>query len=113
MLQAGYPEEAEPIVTSLFQQVAAGSAPRELSSALYLLRGEISRRGGRRRTSRKPRNDFEKSLAAGPESAVRPFWFGWRRSTSSSAEFEQAIARIDSLDKQGQGQPERSSSLRS
>ncbi len=50
ILQAGYPEEAEPIVAALLRQVAAGNAPRELEAGLYLLSGEIhqSRHDARR-----------------------------------------------------------------
>ena len=50
ILQAGYPEEAEPIVAGLLRDVAAGNGPRELEAGLYLLSGEIhqSRRTPRR-----------------------------------------------------------------
>ncbi len=41
ILQAGYPEEAEPIVTALFQQVDQGNASRDLEGALHLLNGEL------------------------------------------------------------------------
>ncbi len=41
ILQAGYPEEAEPIVNALFQQVDQGNASRELEAALHLLNGEL------------------------------------------------------------------------
>ena len=37
ILQAGYPEEAEPIVSALLRQVATGDAPRELEGSLHLL----------------------------------------------------------------------------
>ena len=36
---------------------------------------------------------------------MRPFWSGWRRSTCSSASIDRAIARIDSLERQGKGSP--------
>ena len=41
MVQAGYPEEAEPIVTQLLTQVAQSQQPRELEGTLHLLNGEI------------------------------------------------------------------------
>ncbi len=104
VLQAGYPEEAEPIVTSLFQQVAAGSAPRELSSALYLLRGEISQAQRTPENLKKAAEDFEKSLAAGPDSAGTVL-IRLAQIDVQLGRFEQAIARIDSLEKKGQGNP--------
>ena len=48
VLQAGYPEEAEPIIASLFQQVAAGNAPRGLTAAHSIsCAARFSRRGAR------------------------------------------------------------------
>ncbi len=41
ILQAGYPEEAEPIVRALLQQVDQGNLPRDLEGTLHLLRGEL------------------------------------------------------------------------
>jgi predicted Zn-dependent protease len=41
MVQAGYPEEAEPIVKHLAAEVAAGRASRELEGTLHLLSGEV------------------------------------------------------------------------
>jgi predicted Zn-dependent protease len=41
VVQAGYPEEAEPIVNHLMAEVTAGRAPRELEGTLHLLNGEI------------------------------------------------------------------------
>src|SRR5262249_34567394 len=40
ILQAGYPEEAEPIIGALLQQIASGNIPREQTAALYVLSGE-------------------------------------------------------------------------
>jgi predicted Zn-dependent protease len=47
MVQAGYPEEAEPVVNHLLNEVAQGRVTAELEGTLHLLGGEIhqSRRG--------------------------------------------------------------------
>ena len=70
VLQAGYPEEAEPIVSSLAQKLAAGTAPRELSAAIHLLSGEVLQSRRTPENLRKAALEFEKSLAAGPESSA-------------------------------------------
>jgi tetratricopeptide (TPR) repeat protein len=41
ILQAGYPEEAEPIVDSLFRQLAQGTIPVELKGTLHQISGEL------------------------------------------------------------------------
>ena len=104
VLQAGYPEEAEPIVSSLFQQVAAGNAPRELSAALYLLRGEVFQARRTPENLKKAASDFEKALAAGPESSATVL-VRLAQIDVQLGEFDRAIARIDALERQGKGTP--------
>ena len=104
VLQAGYPEEAEPIIGSLFQQVAAGNAPRELSAALYLLRGEVFQARRSPEDLKKAASDFEKALAAGPESGATVL-VRLAQIDVQLGEFDRAIARIDALDRQGKGSP--------
>ena len=41
MVQAGYPEEAEPIVNHLSREIAQGRMPRDMEATLHLLNGEI------------------------------------------------------------------------
>ena len=84
ILQAGYPEEAEPIVQSLLRQVEQGGLPREMEGTLHLLRGELhqARRGPD--DLKKAVEEFDKALAAGQAVTPTPSC-GWRRSTSSSA----------------------------
>ncbi len=65
ILQAGYPEEAEPIVAKLAQLVAEGRIPRELTPTLHLILGEIHQA---RRTPahwKLARDEFQKAVAAG------------------------------------------------
>ena len=50
MVQAGYPEEAEPIVAALAEAVRAGTDPRELEGTLHLLAARSTRPAGPRPT---------------------------------------------------------------
>ncbi len=104
VLQAGYPEEAGPIVSSLFQQVAAGSAPRELTSALYLLNGEIYQSRRSPENLRKAAAEFEKAIAAGPESTATVL-VRLAQIDVQLGDYDKAIARVDSLEKQGKATP--------
>ncbi|HZW32760.1 MAG TPA: tetratricopeptide repeat protein [Isosphaeraceae bacterium] len=65
ILQAGYPEEAEPLVQALIHQVEQGNLPRELEGTLHLLRGELyqARRGPE--DLKKAIAEFDQALAAG------------------------------------------------
>ncbi|WP_422926879.1 tetratricopeptide repeat protein [Singulisphaera sp. PoT] len=65
MVQAGYPEEAEPIVAQLLDQIAQGKQSRDLEATLHLLNGEIfqARRGVD--DLRKALAEYEKSTKAG------------------------------------------------
>ena len=104
VLQAGYPEEAEPIINSLVQQVSAGTAPRELSSALHLLKGEVYQSRRSPENLRRAAAEFEKSIAAGPDSSATALTRLAQIDVQLGA-VDRAIARIDSLQKQGRGTP--------
>ncbi len=65
ILQAGYPEEAEPIVAALFEQVSQGSAPRELAGPLHLLRGELYQAKRTPQDLSKAAAEFDRAIAAG------------------------------------------------
>lgn len=56
MVQAGYPEEAEPIVNHLLAEMAQNRMPRELEGSLHLLNGEIHQ-------VRRSPGDMKKALA--------------------------------------------------
>ncbi len=100
ILQAGYPEEAEPIVAALLRDVAAGNAPRELEAGLYLLSGEIHQ--SRRTTDdlNKAVGFFEKALATGRENSANVV-FRLAQIDVQTGNYERALARIDALKKQG------------
>ncbi len=69
VLQAGYPEEAEPVVAALLRQVGTSNVPREMEGGIFLLSGEIHQA---RRTPDelvKAVADFERCLATGQEAS--------------------------------------------
>ncbi len=104
MVQAGYPEEAEPIVTQLLTQVAQSQQPRELEGTLHLLNGEIHQA---RRTPEHLKTavaEYKKSIAAGqiPTPAVQ------LRLAQLEIQLNQpdaALKRIDALRNVGLGGP--------
>ncbi len=104
VLQAGYPEEAEPIISSLAQKLSSGAVPRELSAAIHLLSGEVLQSRRTPENLRKAASEFEKSLAASPESSAT---VGVRLAQIDVqlGEYERAIGRIDAMARQGSGSP--------
>lgn len=65
ILQAGYPEDAEPILAKLQAGVNKGELPAELGGTLHLLRGEAFEARGSDESLRLARAEFLKAVAAG------------------------------------------------
>ena len=65
ILQAGYPEEAEPILEKLQAAVAKGDLPPELSPTLHMLRGEAHEARGTPAELKLAREEFQKAIAEG------------------------------------------------
>ncbi len=63
IVQAGYPEEAEPIVNHLNAEMARGQVPRELEGTLHLLSGEIHQARRSPEELGKALGDYERSYA--------------------------------------------------
>ncbi|WP_165072297.1 tetratricopeptide repeat protein [Paludisphaera rhizosphaerae] len=101
MLQAGYPEEAVPIVDSLARQLADGSVPPEMKVVLHQLSGELyqARRGPG--DLDRAAQEFEKVAKLGDKgnggSILRLAQIDAQR-----GKLEEAMARIDGLRKSGQ-----------
>ncbi|WP_435005952.1 tetratricopeptide repeat protein [Tundrisphaera lichenicola] len=55
VVQAGYPEDAEPIVARMLQEIEQGRLPRDLEGTLHLLSGEIHQ-------ARKTPSDLKKAV---------------------------------------------------
>ena len=69
MLQAGYPEEAQPLIDGMLKHVAAGKLPAELAGSLHLLNGQVhqARQGADHLTIAKA--EYNAAIKAGqPES---------------------------------------------
>jgi predicted Zn-dependent protease len=65
MVQAGYPEEAEPIVTKLLEGVSQAKLPRDLEGILHLVNGEIHQLRRSPQDLRIARAEYEKAIRAG------------------------------------------------
>ena len=65
IVQAGYPEEAEPIVHGLLGEITQGRLPREMEGPLHLLSGEISQAKRSPADLKKALAEFEKLSAHG------------------------------------------------
>jgi cellulose synthase operon protein C len=104
ILQAGYPEEAEPILESLFRQLADGTIPPELKGTLHQMSGELyqSRHGSG--DLQRAAQEFQKAAAleqgAGPAVALRQ-----AQIEVQLGHHDEALARIDRLRAGGQGGP--------
>jgi tetratricopeptide (TPR) repeat protein len=102
ILQAGYPEEAEPIVNALFGQVATGDAPRELEGSLHLLSGEIHQAKRSPEELNKAVVEYEKALAASQQISSTVI-VRLAQVDVQLGHYDRALARIDALVGQGKG----------
>jgi predicted Zn-dependent protease len=104
ILQAGYPEEAEPILDSLFRQLADGTIPPELKGTLHQISGELYQ--ARRGTGdlQRAAQEFQKaaSLEQGGGAAVA---LRQAQIDVQLGHHDKALARIDQLRASGQGGP--------
>ena len=104
MVQAGYPEEAEPIVAHLFQEIGAGRQPRILEGTLHLLNAEIHQARHTPEELKKAVAEYEHSIAAGqPVNSAMQL-----RLAQIDVELghpDQALKRLETLRAQGQGGP--------
>jgi|GEM_PF-883844 len=104
MVQAGYPEEAEPIVTQLLEQIAKGKQSRELEGTLHLLNGEIHQARHGTEDLRKALVEYEKSTRSGasPTPAVQ---LRLAQIEVQLSRHDDALKRIDALRKANLGGP--------
>jgi tetratricopeptide (TPR) repeat protein len=65
VLQAGYPEEAEPILTKLQAGVDRGDLPKELGPTLHLLKGQSHQARRSPDQLRMARDEFQKAMSDG------------------------------------------------
>ncbi|WP_337174386.1 tetratricopeptide repeat protein [Paludisphaera sp.] len=104
MLQAGYPEEALPIVESIARKLDEGAVPADMRGALHQLAGEAYQaRGGAGDLDRAAR-EFERVAGDGDRSdggaTLRLAQIDVQR-----GRLDEAYARVDALRKTGQAPP--------
>ena len=102
ILQAGYPEEAEPIINTLMQQAGSGTLPRELTAAVYVLSGELYQARRTPADLNKAVVEFDKALAASPETSATVV-VRLAQIDVQLGQYDRALARIDALRAQGKG----------
>jgi predicted Zn-dependent protease len=104
MVQAGYPEEAEPIVAHLFQEIGKGRQPETLAGTLHLLSAEIHQARRTPEELNKALAEYDRSIAAG-QPANAAIQLRLAQIDAQLGRPEQALKRIESLRAQGQGGP--------
>jgi len=102
ILQAGYPEEAEPIISALLRQVASGKIPRELTAAVYVLSGELYQARRTPADLNRAIAEFDKAIAAG-EATSATVVVRLAQIDVQLGQHDRALARIDALRAQGKG----------
>jgi predicted Zn-dependent protease len=102
MVQAGYPEEAEPVVAHLQAQVVEGKLPHDLEATLHLLRGEIHQARHSPDELQKAVTEYETAMAGGkaPSASVQ---LRLAQIEIQLGRIDQALARLDAVRKSGQG----------
>src|SRR5208337_1662324 len=104
ILQAGYPEEAEPILEALFRQLAEGTIPPELKGTLHQISGELYQARHGSGDLQRAAQEFQKAAAleqgGGPAVALRQ-----AQIEVQLGHHNEALARIDRLRASGQGGP--------
>jgi predicted Zn-dependent protease len=104
MVQAGYPEEAEPIVTHLSDLVRKAVLPGELAGTLHLLRGEIHQARRTPADLKIAQDEFEKAVqdaqVIAPAVQLR-----LAQIEALQGQHDKALARINRLRAAKQGGP--------
>jgi predicted Zn-dependent protease len=104
ILQAGYPEEAEPILDSLFRQLSQGQIPAGLEGTLHQISGELYQARRAPGDLERAAHEFEKAaeLSQRGDSMVA---LRQAQIEVQLGRFDLALARIDKLRQRGVGGP--------
>ena len=65
VMQAGYPEDAQPMIDNLIAQLGTGAVSPELAPSLHVIRGEILQARATPDSLKAARSEFEKAFALG------------------------------------------------
>ncbi|MFO0959976.1 MAG: tetratricopeptide repeat protein [Isosphaeraceae bacterium] len=98
MIQAGYPEEAQPIVAALRKDLGAALAA-ENEGTLRMLEGEIAQARRNPDDLKKARDEFEKALEANPDQAALELKLA--QVDIQLKNYDAALERIDGLRQAG------------
>jgi tetratricopeptide (TPR) repeat protein len=104
MVQAGYPEEAQPIVEQLLNEVQQGRQPAELEGTLHLLAAEIHQSRRSPAELKRALDEYLKAHAAG-QPASPAVQLRLAQIDVQLGRRERALTRIEQLRKVGQGVP--------
>jgi cellulose synthase operon protein C len=103
MLQAGYPEEAEPVVNHLLNELAQGRVSRELEGTLHLLSGEIHQAGRSPDDMKKALVEYDLSYAGkAPPASIQ---LRMAQIDVQLGQADRALQRIEGLRAHSQGGP--------
>ncbi|HKM54006.1 MAG TPA: tetratricopeptide repeat protein, partial [Isosphaeraceae bacterium] len=104
ILQAGYPEMAEPIVEALFRRLDQGTIPREVQGTLHQIKGEIHQARRAPGDLEKAAREFERAAAMErAETSV-----AWLRQAQIDVQMNRpdvALERLKRLRETGKGGP--------
>ena len=102
ILQAGYPEEAEPIVQAMLRQVEQGTLPHDMEGTLHLLRGEMYQARRSPDDLKKAVEEFDRAQAAGQ--AVSPTAImRLAQIDVQLGQYDRALSRLGAVRTQGKG----------
>lgn len=104
MVQAGYPEEAQPIVTNLLTEIAAGRQSTEIEGTLHLLNAEIHQARRNPKDLKVALSEYERSVATG-QRANAAIHLRLAQIEVQLNQPEKALARLDKLRSAGLGNP--------
>ncbi len=104
VLQAGYPEEAEPIVVGLLERIDRHEVAKEYASSLHMLLGEIHQARRTPDQLRLARTEYQKAIEAGQ--AITPsLKLRLAQLDALLGETNQAMARIEELSQKADSGP--------
>lgn len=101
VLQAGYPEEAEPVVNHLLSEMAQGRVTRELEGTLHLLSGEVHQARRSPDDLKKALDEYDRSYTG--KAAPAAVQLRMAQIDVQLGRHDRALNRLDRLRAEGQG----------
>jgi len=104
MSEAGYPEDADPIVRGLLDQLDRGQLPRELEGTLHLLAGEVAQSRGGKGNFARAEDEYRKAFATG-QAVPAAVALRLAQLEVLNGKGDDALARLARLREKGKGGP--------